>query len=143
MTESLTRPKKLQWKWVLITFTMYIFFYILPIFIVGNYFIKMIGVQFVGAWIFGGIIIVAAVAGYLSHSITLWERALAGAGLAIAFFISMIAYIRAFINPGYKITEKIIWFLVPTITVFLLSLLGAWLGEQLQNILKKKSEESG
>ena len=140
MNEPLTRSKRLQWKWVLITFTMYILFYILPIFIVGNYFTNKVGVQFIGAWMFGEIIIVAAVAGYLSHDLTIWEPALAGAGLAIAFFLSMIVYIRIFINPGYKITGKILLFLVPTTAVFLLSLLGAWLGEQLQKFLKNKSQ---
>jgi ABC-type dipeptide/oligopeptide/nickel transport system permease subunit len=54
--------------------------------------------------------------------------------------LSMIVYIRIFVNPGYKITGKIILFLVPTTTVFLLSLLGAWLGEQLQKFLKNKSQ---
>jgi len=142
MTESLTRSKKLQWKWVWITFVMYILFYILPIFIVGNYFTNKIGIQFMGTWMFGGIIIIAAVAGYLSHGVTIWEPALAGAGLAFAFFLSLIVYIRIFVNPSYKITGKIIWFLVPTMAVFLLSLLGAWLGEQLQIFLKKKSQGS-
>ena len=140
MTESLTRPKKLQWKWVWMSFVLYILFYILPFFIVGNYFTNNIGVQFIGVWMFGGIIIVAAVAGYFSHGMCIWESVLAGAGLAIVFFISMIVYIRMFVNPGYKITGRIIWFLVPTMTVFLLSLLGVWLGEQLQTFLKKKSQ---
>jgi len=121
---------------------MYILFYILPIFIVGNYFTNKVGVQFIGAWMFGEIIIVAAIAGYLSHSVTIWEPALAGAGLSIAFFLSMIVYIRVFVNPGYQITGKIIRFLVPTVTVFFLSLLGAWLGEELQKFLKKKSQGS-
>ena len=65
---------------------MYILFYILPIFIVGDYFTNKVGVQFIGAWMFGGIIIIAAIAGYLSHGITIWEPAVAGAGLVIAFF---------------------------------------------------------
>ena len=139
MTESLTRPKKLKWKWVWMSFILYILFYILPFFIVGNYFMKNIGVQFFGVWMFGGIIIVAAVAGYFSLDITMREPALSGAGLVIAFFISMIVYVRMFIHPGYKITGRIIWFLVPSMTVFLLSMLGVWLGEQLQTFLKKKS----
>jgi peptidoglycan/LPS O-acetylase OafA/YrhL len=142
MTESLTRPKRLQWKWVLITLTMYILFCILPIFIIGNYFTHRVGVQFISSWMFGEIILVAAVAVYLSHDITIWEPALAGAGLAIAFFLSMIVYIRIFVNPGYKITGKIILFLVPTTTVFLLTLLGAWLGERLHKFLKNKSQGS-
>jgi hypothetical protein len=142
MTESTIQPQKLQWRWVWITFAMYILFYILPILIVGNFFTNKIAIQIIGAWIFGGIIIVAAVAGFLSTGVTIWEPAIAGAGLVLAFFVCMSIYVRVFYNPSFTILGNFIGILVPTIIVFLLSLLGAWLGERVQKLLRTNPPES-
>jgi hypothetical protein len=142
MTESSVQPKKLQWKWVWITFAMYILFYILPIFIAGNYFTNKIAVLIIGVWIFGGIIIVAAVAGYISKGVTIWEPAIAGAGLVLAFFICMTIYVNVFYNLHYNISGEFLGIIVPTFIVFLLSLLGAWLGELAQQLVKTKSPEA-
>ena len=68
MAESLTSSKKLEWKWVGITLILYAVFYLLPLFFLFRI------AEFLGdAWLFSGIIIIAAVAAYLSKGITIWE----------------------------------------------------------------------
>jgi high-affinity Fe2+/Pb2+ permease len=117
-------------------------FYLLPIFVAGNLFKDKIASQFVGAWIFGGIIIVAAAAGFLSKGVTIWEPAIAGAGLFLSFFVVMTIYYRVFVNPDYNKSENILGILIPTVVIFVLSLLGAWFGELVQKLWKTKPPES-
>jgi hypothetical protein len=121
---------------------MYIVFYLLPIFVAGNLFKDKIAFQFVGAWIFGGIIIVAAAAGFLSKGVTIWEPAIAGAGLFLSFFVVMTIYYRVFVNPDYNKSENILGILIPTVVIFVLSLFGAWFGELVQKLWKTKPPES-
>jgi peptidoglycan/LPS O-acetylase OafA/YrhL len=142
MTDSSIQPKKLQWKWVGITYAMYLLLYLLPMYLVGNFITDKISVQLVGGWMFGGIIIIAALAGYLSKGVTIWEPAIAGAGLVLAFFIVVTVYVKVFINPSYSYSGEFFGILIPMIIVFLLSLLGAWLGERAQKLWKTKSPES-
>jgi hypothetical protein len=139
MPESLTTSKKLQWKWVGITIVLYAVFYLFPLFLFGSIIAssKVTAILFSG-WIFAGIIIIAAVAGYISKGVTLWEPAIAGAGLIFFFFLG----IMMFLPNRPRIFETIIPLLIVTAIVFLLSLLGAWLGERAQKLWKTKSPES-
>jgi hypothetical protein len=137
MAESSTQSKKLQWKWVGISFLMYVVFYLLPLVILG----KVFGINnqaLFGIWVFGGVIIVAAVAGYLSEGVTIWEPAIAGAGLVFLWVI----FILLFVHRHYSISRDIVPLLIAISIVFLLSLLGAWFGERAQKLWKTKTPES-
>jgi hypothetical protein len=139
MPETLATSNKLQWKWVGITLVLYAVFYLFPLFLFGSIIDsgKVTAILF-SAWIFAGIIVIAAVAGYISKGVTLWEPAIAGAGLIFSFFLG----IMMFLPNRPRIFETIIPLVVITAIVFLLSLLGAWLGERAQKLWKTKSSES-
>ena len=139
MPESLTQSSKLQWKWVGITFIFYVLFYLIPLLVAAAVFPRNLVIP--GVWIFGGIIIVAALAGYLSRGVTIWEPAIAGAGLVVLLF----GYLSLFVFPeGFRGTLKSIVevLIIPTAIVFLLSLLGTWLGERAQKLWKGKTPEA-
>ena len=70
MAEESTQPKKLQWKWVWISLLLYAVFYLVPLFFFAY---KVEVLLFV--WMFAGIIVIAAVAGYLSPGVTIAEPA--------------------------------------------------------------------
>ena len=95
MTEPTGTVNKFQWKWVGITLAMYLVFYLLPL-VFGVLLIRSgggnIGITIVGAWLFGGIIIVAAVAGYLSKGVTILEPAIASISM---IFLWMLTFLLA------------------------------------------------
>lgn len=129
----------LQWKWVGITFIFYVAFYLLPLLIAAEIFPRNPIIP--GIWIFGGIIIVAAIAGYLSKGVTIWEPAIAGIGLVILLF----GYLSFFAFPTQfrgSLQSFIVALIIPAVIVFFLSLLGAWFGERAQKLLKQKTRES-
>lgn len=132
MTEPSMQSGTLQWKWVGITICLYAVFYLVPLFLLGG-----ISVTFMGVWFFTGIIIIAAVAGYLSPGVTILEPAIAGAGLILLFFLT------AFVTAPFKgaIFQAIIPLVIVMAIVFFLSLLGAWLGERAQKLWKTNSEK--
>ena len=117
----------LQWKWVWLSLGFYAAFYLLPLTIIlGLEAIPLSMTKYVGgAWVFGGIVIVAALAAYVSPGVTIWEPAVASAALALLLFI-----LRVFITTerATMLTEAII----PIFAVFALALLGAWIGEKAQ-----------
>ncbi len=118
---------QLQWKWVGLSFAFYVVFYLIPLTVVlGFEAIPLSMTKYVGGtWLFGGIVIVAALAAYISPGITIWEPAVASAGIAVALFI-----LRMFVTSeraGF-LSEAI----VPIFAVFALALLGAWIGEKAQ-----------
>jgi hypothetical protein len=139
MLESLTPSKKLQWKWVGITLLLYVVFYPSPIFIAHYILAPKAAQLFIGAWLFAGIIIIGAVAGYLSEGVTLWEPAIAGAGFITLFIIAV-----AILSPpaGLSIFQSVVQLVIIMAIFFLFSLLGAWLGERAQKLWKTKSPES-
>ena len=132
MPESSTLSKKLQWKWIGISMVMYALFYLLPLIVLAN---SVEVLAFV--WLFAGIIIVAAVAGFLSKEVTIVEPAIAGAGLMLLFFVGSIIFIPRQINMKAVLFAMVI----VSLGVFLLSLLGSWLGERAQKLWKPKSLE--
>jgi hypothetical protein len=134
MTEPLTQSKKLQWKWVGITLVLYAVFYLLPVFLLGS-----ISQTFTGVWLFAGIIIIAAIAGYLSEGVTIWEPAIAGAGLIFLFFLGMTIFFP--FPHRERIFQTVIPLVIVMAIVFLLSLIGAWLGERAQKLWKTKPPE--
>ncbi len=135
MADLLTPSGKLQWKWVGITFVFYLLFYLLPLVLAIEFLPNALIIP--GVWIFGGIIIVAAVAGYVSEGVTIWEPAIAAGGLTIlllgytAIFVFPMAFRGAFLRG-------ILFVILPSLIVFILSLTGAWMGERAQRVWKSK-----
>jgi len=133
MSEPTTQSKKLQWKWIGISIVLYALFYLLPL---------MLAILWSNAiasiWVFAGVIVVGAVAGYWSEDVTIWEPAIAGAGLMLLFLIAMVVFIPRQID----ILNATIGMTIVMASVFLLSLLGAWLGERAQKLWKSKPSES-
>ncbi|MGH2568004.1 MAG: hypothetical protein ACRDGA_06660 [Bacteroidota bacterium] len=138
MAEPSTQPSRLQWNWVAITLVLYLLFYLLPLYLASRVFPHNLAIP--GVWIFAGVIIIAALAGYLSKGVTIWEPAIAGAGLVLLF----IGYHFLFVFPMSSMPTGAILggLILPTVIVFGLSILGAWLGERAQKVLKSQSTQS-
>lgn len=140
MAESSPQSKKLQWKWVGITFVMYMICYLLPILVVGgvfgNFVVSYKAGMFIGAWSFGGAVILPAIAGYISKGITILEPAIAGVGLVALWFLAYRVFIARY--SGASISEDIPSLIGIMASIFVLSLLGAWLGERAQKLWRTK-----
>jgi hypothetical protein len=92
---------------------------------------------FLGIWMFAGIFIVAALTGYFSKGVTIWEPVIAGVGMALTFF-----NIQAFfIWKNWFIVHSMRGVVITVVSVFLLSLFGAWLGEHIQKAKKTKARK--
>ena len=140
MTELLIPSGKLQWKWVGITFVFYVLFYLLPLIVATEVFPNLLIIP--GIWIFGGIVIVAGVAGYLSEGVTIWEPAIAAAGLVVL----LLGYTALYVFPDAfrgAFVRGVVFILIPAAIVFVLSLTGAWLGERVQKLWKDKIPDAG
>ncbi len=138
MTELLIPSGKLQWTWVGITFVLYVVLYLVPLVLTTEIFPDLFIIP--GIWTFGGIVIVAAVAGYLSEGVTIWEPAIAAAGLVILFlaYTAFITFPTAFRGAFFR---GVIFIVVPAAVVFTLSLTGAWMGERAQRYWKERSHQ--
>jgi len=143
MADVSAQSNKLQWKWVGITFLLEIVFYLLPILFVsgvfGNNVISIKAEMFIGAWSFGGAILLPAIAGFLSEGITIWEPAIAGVMLVAIWYIAFRLFFARYIAPG--ISEDIPYLILIMVLIFLLSLLGAWYGERAQKFWGTKISE--
>lgn len=133
MSEPSTHSRKLQWKWVGISIVMYAVLYLLPLLL----FMDMGMVGFI--WLFAGIIIVAGLAGYLSKEVTIVEPAIAGGGLMAMFFAGLIVFTPRQINMN----AFWVYSAVTVLGVFLLSLLGSWLGERAQKLFRTQPPQQG
>lgn len=144
MGEQSASSKKIQWKWVSITFVLYVLFYMLPLFVIEPLLkgAPTAATVFVGMWIFGGIIIVAAVAAYFSKDVTIIEPAIAGALMEILYFFAKSLY-RVYTEPGvqFDIKQGLPFTVVTILIAFALSLVGAWFGERAQKLWKLKSSQ--
>jgi hypothetical protein len=148
MAEPVPQPGKLEWKWVAITFVMYVVFYLLPILFGFGFFAGHFGGHgtgvFLGVWTFAGIIVIAALCGYLSKGVTIWEPALAGLALTTIALLYL-AYKILFASAGHRM--PLFHLVVPALallgTVFVLSLLGAWLGELAQRLWRPDPPDEG
>ena len=131
MTVDQKETRGLQWKWVWITLGMFAVLYLLPI-VAASLMGGEIANTIVGGWTFGGVLVVAALAGYLSKGVTIWEPALAGGFLTILWYVGL--------RVITAINLHVIQLVVILIAIFGLSLLGAGLGEGIQNAAKKLKE---
>ena len=141
MDEQSTSSNKLQWKWVAITFALYLVFYLLPIAAVAYLTrgtVSSIGSLFIGAWMFGGLILVAAVAAYISTGITLFEPAIASGTMVVLWVIIFSLFVP---YARFDVMRDALPALAIVCLVFILSLLGAWLGERAQKLWKTPDEE--
>ena len=136
MTDTPAQEKKFQWKWVWITLGMFAVFYLLPIFAASSFRLSF-GDKIIGGWSFGGIIVIAAVSAMLSRGVTIWEPAIGGGLTAIAWYVVILI---SALTGGYSLRVEIGELLVATVAIFGLSLLGAGLGEGIQNVRKKQEE---
>ncbi len=130
MTEPSAAPRKLQWGWIGMSIVLYAVLYLVPLMI---FTMRSGPLSFI--WLFAGVVIVAALAGFLSKGVTSIEPAIAGAVLIFLFFITMIILI-----PGQiYILGAVIGRVIIMALVFLLSLLGAWMGERAQKLWRTQS----
>jgi peptidoglycan/LPS O-acetylase OafA/YrhL len=136
MAEPSRQTRTWQWNWVAISLVFYLLFYLLPLYLASMVFPHNLTIP--GVWMFAGVIIIAAFSGYLSKGVTIWEPAIAGAGLVLLFIAYHVLFV--FRNmPTDAILGALIW---PTVIVFGLSILGAWLGERAQRLFKSQSTQS-
>ena len=128
--------KRFQWKWVWITVGLFAMFYVLPILAVSSFRLSF-GDKIIGGWSFGGIIVIAAVSAMLSKGVTIWEPAIGGAIMTIAWYL--IFQVLA-TTGGHPLRLEVSRLVVTMVAIFGLSLLGAGLGEGIQNVRRKQEE---
>ena len=139
MPDESTSSGGFQWKWVWITLGMFIVFYILPI--LGATIIRgEAGSKLIGGWSFAGILVITAITGYLSRGVTIWEPAVAGGMLTILWYLGfqLVAAMK-----GIPLRLDLGQLLLIMIAIFGLSLVGAGLGEGIQNAARKIKGSEG
>jgi len=147
MPEPTAPAKKLQWKWVLISFVSYILFYVLPLVLAGQINARPglhdLAGFLIAIWAFAGIIIIAAVVSYNSEGVTLWEPAIAALIVVVLMFIYVAIVVFSSLLPQHRMSvfSVVVPALVWTAVAFALSLFGAWFGERAQKLWKKKTPE--
>lgn len=125
-----------QWKWVWITLGLFVVFYFIPL--MGASILRgELGAKIIGGWSFGGILVIAGATGYWSRGVTIWEPAVAGAFLTILWYG---AYQIVASTKGTPVPLDLGQILLIMIAVFGLSLVGAGLGEGIQNAVKQKKK---
>ena len=142
MEEQSSSTKKIQWKWVGITMLFYIILYPTPFLLAHYYFAPKTATLFTGIWLFAGISLIGIIVGYISEGVTLWEPAIA-AGLIIDLFFIVMAILTKIYGGGpvgQNITQSLLQLFGITVFFFVFSLLGAWIGEGLQKLLKAKKK---
>lgn len=131
----------LQWKWVWISAAMFLALYVLPL-AIASLIRGELAVKIIGGWIFAGVVVVSGLSGYLSKGVTIWEPAIAGV-LATILASGGLQILQS--AQGLPFRPQPGPALVFLVTVFGLSLLGAGLGEGVQNAASKfkETEKSG
>ena len=133
MLEESAAPRAFQWKWVWITLGMFIVLYIIPI-IAASALRGEVGNKLIGGWSFGGILVITAITGYLSRGVTIWEPAVAGGLLTILWYLG---FQLVATMSGIQLRLDLGQLLLIMVAVFGLSLVGAGLGEGIQNAARK------
>jgi hypothetical protein len=143
MPDMPSAPKQFQWKWVGISLLMYIVFYFFPLTLVPGGMLSGTTVTnasavFIGVWSFAGMIVIAAVAGFISKGVTIREPAAAAVGLVILTLVA----VQIKFNAAIQITTQgILGLIIALAVVAGLSLAGAWFGEILQKVIQSKGPE--
>ncbi len=118
----------MQWRWVGIGVIVSVVLNSLGVFALAplyNYSLNAVFVSFLVTFVIGGYIV-----GYFSHGVTIKEAALAG---IITVLIDWLL-----VQFGLEITVPVSSMLVAMICGFLLSLMGAWVGERLQVSMQRQ-----
>lgn len=139
MSDQSPDAKKLQWKWIGITLLLYLVLYPLPLLLAYYLLAPKAAGSFVGIWIFAGIIIIGAIAGYVSKGVTLWEPAIAATGFIGLFFL--VVGILPGGPVGLTVFESVMQLTIIVVIFFLFSLLGAWIGERAQILWRTKGSK--
>ncbi|MBI4418956.1 MAG: hypothetical protein HY563_09265 [Ignavibacteriales bacterium] len=124
---------RFQWKWVWITLGMFVVLYFVPLAIASTIRGEL-GFKVIGGWMFAGVVVISGLAGFLSKGVTIWEPAVAG-GLITILWYTGIQVVN--VLKGFAVRLDLGPLLVFLIAIFGLSLLGAGLGEGIQNLSKK------
>ena len=164
MPESSTQSRKFKWKWVGIVFSLFLLCYLLPMLLASGLFAQhpdyAVGGEYespavhgprafiIGMWSILGVIIVSACAAFFARKNLLSESATSAVLLAIVLFV---AYYSGILPRGVRIFEPSAHsrdlspstnLTILAVVVFLLSLVGAWLGERLRKALKSTTPHS-
>ena len=128
----------LQWKWVWISLGMFLVLYVLPM-LGAAMTSSTIGHKLIGGWSFGGVLLIAGIAGMISEGTTIWEPAIAGALMTILLYggIEIVGMTR-----GLPVRIEVSSLVIALVAIFGLSLLGAGLGEGIQNVSRQKKEKA-
>lgn len=136
MPDRQENAKKFEWKWMWITLGMFVVFYMIPLLVASS--VKgSFGNMILGGWMFGGIIVIAAVSAMFSKGVTILEPAVAGALLTFLWYI---VYQILLVTNGLPMRLNLGRLLVVMVAIFGLSLLGAGLGEGIQNVREKSKQ---
>lgn len=136
--------RKFRWNWFGISFAVYLIFYIAPLsFSIGvtDYTSWIQG--FFSTWLFGGVFVIAAVTAYLSQGVTIWEPTLASVAMMVVYTVGVYG-VRTMMyeDRGYLVQYSVMDAFWPVVVVFLLALLGAWIGERIQVAARKGLSKS-
>jgi NAD dependent epimerase/dehydratase family len=144
---SVTEPdnpyQKFQWKWVWISLLMYIVLYFIPLALIpggilNNAVVSKASAMFIGLWSFAGIIVIAAIAGFISEGVTIKEPVVAAIGVMVLWIVA----VQVRFNSAFHFTVESTLALFSALAVVgLLSLGGAWLGERVQDVFKTDGSE--
>ncbi len=135
--------KRFQWTWVLISLTMYLFLYFLPLSlmpggILNGMPITGISTLFMGIWSLAGMFIISAVAGYMSSGVTIKEPTVAAVILMVIWFFAV--QLR-FNGAIHSTTQSYFILLVSLAMIGILAVAGAWWGELMQKAAKSKQQD--
>ena len=143
MNAQATPAKKFQWKWVGISMASYLLFYVLPIAIIVHSYSpgdpSVMARTVLAVWSFAGIFIIAAIVGYISEGVTLWEPACSAASMIVVVGVYFDVHI---LSSGLYVKVRMSGLLRETLVIVivfvLLSLLGAWFGERAQKLWRQQ-----
>jgi hypothetical protein len=113
---------------------MFILFYVIPLLAVSSVHWKF-GEKLIAGWSFGGVVVIAAVSAMLSKGVTIWEPAVAGGFLTVLWYV---VFQVINLTSGHAFRLDLDRLIVVLIAIFGLSLLGAGLGEGIQNVRNKE-----
>jgi hypothetical protein len=124
MADESSSTKKFQWKWVLISLAMYIVLYFLVLGIMpGGFMGTEVATRI---WAVAGVFLIAALAGYLSKGVTVWEIVIAAVVVVALMYIGAELGLNVAVPLGSG-GKPVLTLLI----IFVFSALGAWLGERI------------
>ena len=130
MADEPRSKKKFQWEWVGIALAMYFVFYFLVLLVLEGG--KWNVTDAARIWTIVGAFLIAAIAGYLSRGVTVWEIAVSALIVTILIFVANKLNLTSAIPLGEGLQP-----VITLIIVFVFAAIGAWMGERIQKAQKK------